>query len=931
MRNLHNNFDQICKNLCKLLENNPDYQIVIEGHAGLIGSEQNNLKLSKRRADFIRENILGNASDKESLGPRLVIKAYGKSRLTKGSEDNYRNKTDTSDSAETAVDRRVEVRLVIPDFKVTLPPSRSGILKLESLHQLWQGYMLAVDDEQEKLVSSAIDAMASIALLTPAAPLAAMYLIGDASFTLLSTAADFCDDLSGTDTFAQIKERFKNKHDLYTLSKLNQKLLARYRDINTKIEVTVVSNENLSAHLKSQAKAEELLKRFLLRAYAVNSLIELLCILASKEGWFNDSDKLLKNYHVDLFIQRYVMNDDWEIPVYMSNTLAQNWVNRFNHHTHTYLGLGQNVFFGPSVSGAFCSGFPVQTGLYLDKAKDGLKQFYQDFNLAKQDIKQGDIGFQRLLIQKPSHGAKQGEWVTYKDWLEEQKNVTDISRGKIGPQTRLKLQIIFTKDATEKSKSAFVQQIQYRSVVTGFDVKGPEFDVLFTKKDKSNFIDPDDQIKDYFDTTGEQELIGVEFEPTFYFGDKEFYGVKPLSAMSLLDEVEKNVNYRKLSDFEYLLKQNRFSSLQYAFSLAGIDIGLAIYHHTTNDGVESSYQHHLYYGIQGVDSESETFDTQQCTISSYNDRDFLVEDFVMSTSANRSDNTPAVLKDNVFSVSAVQIGSEFKFIKDWSFSELGKHFSWEKEQEFSVYIALLGDNISWDDYKKMQLDTHKVPMTLKLSDSQGNAGPILQSDMHYTGELKISSTPHYSMEVADDNEGKITVSYDFDIEASKSIEIEPKHKELVDFNKKVIEHLEASGEEYTKQLKDAETKHMYVMKFDCQYIAPNGKEIKGLRPYSKMIDDDKFYAKNFRLGTLTQTGLNISYKVSVKDLYLRALDKSVEGMPWASDIAQDKAADVSAWKYWKQLSAKEKQEWVADWIEKNPTSLQAPSITLKQI
>ncbi len=83
-------------------------------------------------------------------------------------------------------------------------------------------------------------------------------------------------------------------------------------------------------------------------------------------------------------------------------------------------------------------------------------------------------------------------------------------------------------------------------------------------------------------------------------------------------------------------------------------------------------------------------------------------------------------------------------------SELGKHFSWEKEQEFSVYIALLGDNISWDDYKKMQLDTHKVPMTLKLSDFQKNVGPILQSDMHYTGELNISSTPQYSMEVADD-------------------------------------------------------------------------------------------------------------------------------------------------------------------------------------
>lgn len=44
-----------------------------------------------------------------------------------------------------------------------------------------------------------------------------------------------------------------------------------------------------------------------------------------------DFDDFIEDYRVDEFIQLYVMNDNWEIPVNDGNTLALNWVNRFKN------------------------------------------------------------------------------------------------------------------------------------------------------------------------------------------------------------------------------------------------------------------------------------------------------------------------------------------------------------------------------------------------------------------------------------------------------------------------------------------------------------------------------------------------------------------------------------------------------------------------
>ncbi|MCV5224986.1 hypothetical protein OFC57_39385, partial [Escherichia coli] len=74
----------------------------------------------------------------------------------------------------------------------------------------------------------------------------------------------------------------------------------------------------------------------------------------------------------------------------------------------------------------------------------------------------------------------------------------------------------------------FLQEVAYRAAVVGLDSHGPTFDVLFTKMDASQFEDPDEAIKEHFKSKRVEELHGLEFEPTYEFGEFLIHGIKPL-------------------------------------------------------------------------------------------------------------------------------------------------------------------------------------------------------------------------------------------------------------------------------------------------------------------------------------------------------------------------------------------------------------------
>ena len=88
---------QVLDEVAELLKNNPEIKVIIEGHTSIDGTYDANLKLSKSRAEKVREYLVAKGVGAE----RLSSVGYGPDRpLNNGKTE-----------IEKAKNRRVELRL----------------------------------------------------------------------------------------------------------------------------------------------------------------------------------------------------------------------------------------------------------------------------------------------------------------------------------------------------------------------------------------------------------------------------------------------------------------------------------------------------------------------------------------------------------------------------------------------------------------------------------------------------------------------------------------------------------------------------------------------------------------------------------------------------------------------------------------------------
>lgn len=918
---LHIDYKMVCDRLRQLLSDNSDYQVAIIGHAGPIGTHENNLKISKMRADVVKEAILAKASGEEraNLESRLLIEFKGKSQLI-DDIDGYADVNDRSDNADIAVNRRVEVRLIIPDFAVSLPPSRSGTMALNRAHQIWEGHQLAAKEAEDKLILAAVDAMASVAIWTPAAPVAAYYFAGKLGADLLGAATDFYGDLFGDATFKEIKAQYNNKSMLKTLSSINKELISLYKGVSQDLQPQVIDAVGLADFLKKQANHDELLKRFLLRSYALNSLIELLTILRAKWSLTGDFDDFIEDYRVDEFIQLYVMNDNWEIPVNDGNTLALNWVNRFKKSglfSKSDANSSLQWSYGEKIGGAFNTGFPVQTRLFLDRKSDeslqesasireGLKAFCHDFNLAKEELGRDDIAFSRLLVQ---NGEK---WTPYVEWAFGQNG------RKLRPQTRVKLQVVL-KDGFS-SKTMFLQEVAYRAAVVGLDSHGPKFDVLFTKMDASQFEDPDKAIQTHFESKGVEELYGLEFEPTYGFGEFLIHGIKPLCPnVKVIDEVK--AFFTGQSVFEYVRDTGAFEQMKYVFSLGGHDLlagkleGLGTYKNYTLDIT------HVSFGIdsQSPAQEAKNFNGRTLEKTKLTDTDFLIEEFVMSESASSRDSAPKVIDGNLLILPGIEIDGDLAWGEGDANKLISNNFDWSKEQRFSLCFAVLGDERASDDYDTMLLNAIECGVKLQIKD-----GPVKHDVMHYAGVVNIRSRPVIEQSNTGYNGIETRTVFDLELDDSDATK-------RTGLEQSAVQFIDQNDANFSRLLTSSEKKHLYIIRFEYSYVSPTGKLVNGLRPFGDVLDGNDLKPIRLELASFEQMDTSEGYELPKFELRVPAVKDFMTGKPWIETVEKEKATSEANHLHWKNLEAQNEQKrYVENWITKQASSLNAPEIALLQ-
>ncbi|MDN3611304.1 OmpA family protein [Vibrio ostreicida] len=932
LKPLHNDFAHLCETLCRLLEDNLSYQVVIEGHAGPIGSEKNNRELSKRRAEFVTEAILSFTQDTQALKKRIHYLYFGSARRYYDDESQYQDHDDRSDSADIAIDRRVEVRLVVPDFAVSLPPSRTGSLKLESMHQLWQGYLMDAEKQKGEMLQSAIGGLCGIAMFTPLAPAASAYFIGSASLDVLDTAFTLLDEMYNLRVYNSFKEMFEKKSELQTLDKINRQIMREYRNINTSIEAQELNAEQLADHLGNQDLPKELLKRFLLRAYAINNLIELLTRIRLKETFspFATRESVVKAYQLDHFIETYVMSDNWEIPEYSYNSLAQNWLNRFS------VPLSRRGLYSAdrkSISGSFHTGFPVQTAVYLDKGEKALERFSKDFDMSKPDLTAPDVGFSRLLVFDDV--SQPNRWRSHADWLVQQHTLNKPSAGKIGPFTRVKIQVLLNAAASEDSKTLFHCELSYEVSRLFFDIEGPSYSLLMGPKQLDDFTLQDSELESYFARQGSETLTGFEFEPTYWFGALEIPGLKPLYQTNLIEDI------RSLADengaFDLWVESNGAHQLEYLFKLNG-EINLAPRPDTEVMALTREVRDMHARFDYGVFDESESkalFDGQHMQKVRLKGSDLLIEDFITSTSVNQRENTPAVVGGDLILLPALKVGSELKFFKQGTPSSMSFEqgvafdngsFDWSKETPSSLYIAVISDEFEKDTYQTMRLDPMSVPVEMQLGGLDQCAGPRMASRMHYVGQAEIGlerpvahpyETPSYTMtwkKKATEDEA-IRQALDAD---------------LVSFAGQALEQISQEREELKDRLMGSSEKFVHVMKFDLVYVAPNGRKLYGLRPFGDIVSKGGLKRSEITVLSVNQRDIASDFELDIQPIALPASKSLVAGMPWSKNVQSDQRYNESAARHWSSLDDEQKRsEWLENWITKETVTLEAPVVKLK--
>ncbi|MCY9844545.1 OmpA family protein [Vibrio caribbeanicus] len=921
---LNSNYKELCKKLRGLLVENPDYQVALIGHGGPISNQEKNLIVSQKRVDKIKAKILEGTQGKErdKLENRLVTQARGKAQLLP-KEGGYQDHGDQSDEADIAVNRRVEVRLVIPDFSVTLPPSRTGTLALNRSHQYWEGFKLTAKEAKQEAFFSAIDVLATAAIWTPASPIAAYYLAGKTAGELLGAATDFFGDFFGNDTFKKLKETYKTKNMLKSLSMINKELVVLYWKVNEKLEKKRLNPTEVASFLESQANHDELLKRFLLRAYALNSLVELLAILKSKEGMFRSFDDLIERYEVDLFIEKYVMSDNWSIPVNLGNTLALYWINRRKTFNSSLFDTIDSLEFGQGrqVHGSFNTGFPVQSRLFLNnksseptETQEGLKAFCHDFDLSSIDLSEKDIGFSRLLVRE---GQK---WEPYVDWLSAKEG------RKLRPQTRVMLQIILTGEGEHQAKSMFLQEVSYCAEVTGFNTNGPAYDVLFTKKGAHELHDPDGAATKYFEQQqkvspqqDEFELHTLEFEPTYTFGHVLIHGLKPLCPyIKGIDSLTAFVKGQSV--FEYVLENDGFDQMSYSFLLAKTTLALGERMVGTYKNYRLEYREANYGTSTDPSPRTSNFNGQTEEWNHFEDTDFLIEDFVMSESSSSRDNTPHVIKEELAVLQGIEIDGQLKWGKGWTEPLLSREFDWNKESRFAVCFALLGDELASNEYETMQLNWRELMMKLKLKD-----GPTLHSAMHYCGEVNVTKHTRVVPSSSAYNGMQSQVDFELDYDKKQST---LHHDDLA---QSAIDYLQENAGKYSQSLKSSDRKHIYVVRFDFSYVSPTGSLVKGMRPFGDIVDGVNLKPLTLVFESLQQVIINDSYPLPNIEVKLPAI-KNYMDKPWTQILNQSEPSSMSVRGHWNNLeSPKQKQAFVDKWITEQRHSLKAPQVDLLQI
>lgn len=941
-------FMELGSALAEVLEAELNLRVEIEGHACQVDTAEKNMQVAADRAENAKTLLLKVSS---VFNDRISVEAFGESRpiyVPVEGEKIDRNNPNLKQN------RRVVIRIYMQSFDVYFHPSRYGSQAMERSRLALEIAMNTEDKLEAELRMAVFDSLVDVASYVPVvAPVARGVIVAKEGTKAAISAVKMIDHALLDSLLNELNEKHNVKRELERLSNIHIELLKELRKSNIALERKEINSyKELVAHFESEESRKELLKRYQLRALAINGLVLLLADLGVK-AHADAFESLVRRYKVKDYIERYILGDDWSVHTIKGNTMAANWKNQCENQFYDALAekmptasqywpapisenSRMNAYSGYNnkASGAFNRVFPVQTMLFEHPEESMFENFTQAFNPQDSEIKKEAIGFCRILIKSARfQESDKPDWLPYDSWIKQSDN------GHIGPYDKVKVQIVLTKE----HKYAQEVTIGYNRVDGLENINGPAFrDWMLPKRADDFEVDPNGEIAKFYKQQGVNEdstLIAIDHCPSYRFGRVMIDGMKPMTSKSKLLFADALFSlaasgsakagnpsdyFSEIDSFKRYVKGGGFQNMRYCLSIrkkkGDVNFYLPVDYIQGKDFDDLPDE--LKVGVLSTETKLVLLDTHLGEKALLlREKDLLVESFTLMNSKSKKNSIPVIkgIKQQVVAIETQSSGLNFFQSKEWLNSARNIQrdgFSWGnkgQEDPASIYVLLLGDTHNKEAYESTRMNWDSVNMSIQLG-LEGNKGKLAKgpryfSDMHHIGEFSY-------------NNGSWGLT-------KSSLE---KNRSEIIAMKTFIDQAVASLEK-KNGLQKSKGYTVYCMKFDLGYVAPTGAQLKGLRPFGGVIGGKA----NLELSVthLNQVEVDGTHDYDkgrdvVVSLPSLSSDKALAGnffsdMPWLILKEPTKnGVDKSASETWKQYDDTERKKWLKHWIEKQPAVTQAP-------
>ncbi|MGL6312880.1 OmpA family protein [Vibrio sp. WXL103] len=279
-------------------------------------------------------------------------------------------------------------------------------------------------------------------------------------------------------------------------------------------------------------------------------------------------------------------------------------------------------------------------------------------------------------------------------------------------------------------------------------------------------------------------------------------------------------------------------------------------------------------------------------------------------------------------------------------------FTWQASKdpakpgrEFKIQVGLFVEDINTDEFDQYLMDwkttSVELPTTLVTSrildgidalDSLGarrEHGPVYRGDLIYCGEVS-NDNDQWSLDVSEANPlnascSRIAKEATDDLNQMRKALKKPVDRKTTFYSYKNAE-LETVHSSH-HDLDSEKSYHLFVVEFDLSYVAPTGRNIKGLRPFGRIVHNNSHNTLEFNaIYQVGQQGIKYPFHRKI-GFNLPQLDPSDSDTPWCIvEGMQPGKFDLLALQYWQRHSQPTEcdvshTDIVTDWILGQPSTI----------